>query len=146
MNVRAVEPNELEYVLRLIDEYDRPLSPKPAADADRIIHASIVQSGGCVVGAFIDDSVVGTCTVNMCPNLSWSGRPYAIIENVIVSGNFRRLGVGTGILHYAVEHAKKAGCYKVALLTGSQDPGIHKFYQAAGFSGTKQGYQLRLDA
>ncbi|MDQ7735760.1 GNAT family N-acetyltransferase [Halomonas sp. SpR1] len=146
MEIRQVQLGELDEVLDLFDEYDRPRSPKPTNEALRAIHASISQSGGCVVGAFVEKDLVGTCTVNLCPNLSWSGRPYAIIENVIVSIRFRNQGVGKALLQYAKRFAQEAGCYKVALMTGSKDPAIHHFYESIGFSASKQGYQHRFNA
>ncbi|WP_425348429.1 hypothetical protein [Vreelandella neptunia] len=42
--------------------------------------------------------MVGTCTVNMCANLNWSGRTYVIIENVIVSKAHRKQSIGKAIL------------------------------------------------
>lgn len=146
MEIRQVEKREIEGVLDLIDEYDRPLSPRPSNDDISTIYNAIVQSGGCVVGAFSSGVIVGTCTVNVCANLSWSGRPYAIVENVIVSRSQRKRGIGKAILAYATEFAQQAGCYKAALMTGSKEPATHRFYESAGFSASKQGYQVRFNA
>lgn len=146
MEIRKVDKTELVSVLDLIDEYDRVLSPRPADEELQRIFGSILNSGGCVVGAFTDDGMVGTCTVNMCANLSWSGRPYAIIENVIVSKAHRSQGIGKAILRYAIEFAQQAGCYKSALMTGSKDPATHRLYETSGFSPSKQGYQVRFNA
>lgn len=99
-----------------------------------------------MVGAFAVDDMVGTCAINSCANLSWSGRPYAVIENVIVSLAYRNRGIGKAILQYTTEFAQQAGCYKVVLMTGSNDPAIHRFYKSAGFSASKQGYQVRFNA
>lgn len=117
MEIRQVYETELASVLDLIDEYGRDLSPRPAdEELQRIFH-----SGG-VVGAITDDGIVGTCTVNICANLSWSGRPYAVIENVIVSKAYRKQGIGHAILRYAAEFAQQAGRYKVVLITCSKVP------------------------
>ncbi len=146
MEIRQIEGREIGGVLDLIDEYDRPLSSRPSDDDVLTIYNVILQSGGCIVGALSDGVIVGTCTVNVCANLSWSGRPYAIIENVIVHKNHRNQGIGKAILHYARGFAQHAGCYKVALMTGSKDPATHTFYKSAGFAASKQGYQVRFNA
>jgi len=146
MEIRQVERREIVGVLDLIDEYDRPRSPRPTDEDILTVYSSILQSGGCVVGAFCDEGMVGTCTVNVCANLSWSGRPYAIIENVIVSKDHRDQGIGKAILQYATDFSRKGGCYKAALMTGSKDPAIRRFYESAGFSASKQGYQVRFNA
>ncbi len=145
MEIRQVEQKEIGGVLDLIDEYDRPRSPRPPDDDMHNIYNAILESGGCVVGAFSTGGMVGTCTVNICANLSWSGRSYAIIENVIVSKEHRNQGIGKAILQYATDFARQSDCYKVALLTGSKDPATHGFYESAGFSASKQGYQVRFN-
>lgn len=146
MEIRQVEQEEIGCVLDLIDEYDRLRSPRPSGDDIRTIYSAILQGGGCVVGAFAAGGMVGTCTVNLCANLSWSGRPYAIIENVIVSKSHRNQGIGKSILRYATDFARQAGCYKAALMTGSKDPATYRFYESVGFSASKQGYQVRFNA
>lgn len=146
MQVRKVTVSELTGVLALIDQFDRPVAPWPSGIQLQRIFASIEQAGGAVVGAFVDGNLVGTCTINLCANLSWSGRPYAIIENVIVDRAQRGKGIGKAVLQFAQDFARQAGCYKVALMTGSKKPETLKFYEAAGFSGTKTGFQKRFNA
>jgi GNAT superfamily N-acetyltransferase len=96
--------------------------------------------------AVLENFIVGTCTLNICPNFSWSGRPYAIIENVIVTKEFRNQGVGKALLAHASKLAESKGCYKVALMTDSKEPATLKFYESAGFEGSKQGFQRRFNA
>ncbi|WP_414727640.1 GNAT family N-acetyltransferase [Vreelandella titanicae] len=75
-----------------------------------------------MVSTFTDNGMMGTCTVNMCANLNWSGRPHAIIENVIVSKDHRKQRIGKANLRCAIDFAQQAGCYKAALMTRSKDP------------------------
>jgi GNAT superfamily N-acetyltransferase len=144
MQIREVTKDELNSVLALIDQFNRPISPRPSSDLLQGILESIRLTGGTVVGAFEQEEIVGTCTVNLCANLSWSGRPYAIIENVIVDSNYRRQGVGSALLLFARNFAQNAGCYKVALMTGSKRLETMRFYENAGFVGNKTGFQARF--
>ncbi len=146
MQIRKLTLGELDGVLDLIDQYDRPVSPRPSRLAVEEIFDKIQQAGGAVVGAFQDSKLVGTCTVNLCANLSWSGRPYAIIENVIVAPGQRGKGIGTAVLTFAQDYARDCGCYKVALMTGSKKPETLGFYERAGFTGNKTGFQKRFGA
>jgi GNAT superfamily N-acetyltransferase len=77
---------------------------------------------------------------------SWTGRPYAIIENVIVSRVQRNKGIGKALLNRAANLAESKNCYKVALMTGSKELSTLKFYESAGFKGDKQGFQRRFNA
>lgn len=133
-------------MLHLIDQFNRPKAPHPTDEGLRRIFDEIESSGGCVLGAFDETQLVGTSTINMCSNLSWSGRPYAIVENVIVDSKYRGLGIGKKLLRKAQEIAKDRGCYKIAVMTGSSREEILKFYKAAGFVGDKIGFQRRFGA
>ncbi|MCX6117440.1 MAG: GNAT family N-acetyltransferase [Proteobacteria bacterium] len=146
MEVRPLKISELNDVLELIDSFDRPSAPRPNDQQLSQIFYFLKQAGGEVIGAFIEGSLVGTCTLNMCLNLSWSGRPFAIIENVIVERSHRKKGIGKAILIFARELAKSKNCYKVALMTGSKRESTLKFYESAGFLGNKTGFEVRFDA
>ena len=143
---RGVSLSELDDVLNLIDQFDRVKAPRPTVDQVTTIYSNLVRSGGCVVGRFYNGKVIGTCTVNLCSNFSWSGRPFAIIENVIVDSGFRRQGIGTNILEFAIQYAEAKGCYKVVLMTGSKLPETLEFYESVGLSATKTGFQKRFDS
>lgn len=144
VGVHALVAADLSALFALYDQYDRPAAPAPEAARAEAILGAIETFGGQVLGAFDGDTLVGSVTLNICPNLSWSGRPYAVIENVIVASHHRRRGVGRALLRAATERAGALGCYKVMLLTGATDPGVQAFYLSAGFAATKQGYQLRF--
>ncbi|MES2675963.1 MAG: GNAT family N-acetyltransferase [Pseudomonadota bacterium] len=146
MEIRELKFPELEQVLSLYDEYERQKSPWPSQQEQKIIFEQLLNSGGCVLVAVLESSVVGTCTLNLCPNFSWSGRPYAIIENVIVACEQRNKGIGKALLNHAANLAKSKGCYKVALMTGAKELSTLKFYESAGFNGDKQGFQRRFNA
>jgi GNAT superfamily N-acetyltransferase len=92
-----------------------------------------------------DGCLAASCTLVIVSNLTRGGRPYALIENVVTHGSFRRKGYGTAVLDKAVELAREKGCYKVMLLTGRKDEGVFAFYESAGFDrSTKTGFYMKL--
>lgn len=145
MEIREIEFAEIEGVLKLIDQYERPSSPWPTAENREQIFNQLKESGGSVLGAVDNGKIVGTCTVNICPNFSWSGRPYAIIENVIVTKDERNKGIGKALLTAAKDYARSKNCYKVALLTGAKEKFVLQFYESAGFDRSKTGFQVRFN-
>ncbi len=146
MQIREVLPNELDQILDLLDHFDRPRSPRPDSCELQQILLKIQASKGTILAAFLDAQAIGTCTINVCPNLSWAGRPYAIIENVMVAPANRGNGVGTALLKFAQQYAQDLGCYKIALMTGSKRASTLEFYEKAGFTGNKTGFQRRFGA
>ena len=92
-----------------------------------------------------DERLVSSCTLDIVKNLTRSGRPYGLIENVVTHKDYRKRGYGTSILHKYVETAKENNCYKVVLLTGRKEESVIRFYERAGFEkGIKTGFIMRL--
>ena len=77
------------------------------------------------------------------PNLTRGGKPYALIENVVTHANWRKRGFGSAILAEAANRAWRHDCYKIMLMTGSNDPATLAFYEEAGFEQSKTGFQMR---
>jgi len=121
-----------------------PDEAPPAPDQARAIFTQLAAyPGSAVLLALVKDQPVATCTLIVVPNLTRGGAPYALIENVVTHASCRGQGHGTALLKSACSAAWAAGCYKVMLLTGSDDPATHAFYQGAGFTASKTGYQMR---
>jgi ribosomal protein S18 acetylase RimI-like enzyme len=67
-------------------------------------------------------------------NLTRKGRSHAVIENVVTDPAFRKRGYASRILSKAKNLAMEDNCYKIMLMTGSQDPGVWRFYEKAGYN------------
>ncbi len=92
-----------------------------------------------------DQQLVSTCALTLVPNLTRSARPYGLIENVVTHPEYRKRGIGTQVLEYALGIAWDRGCYKVMLMTGSKNEATLRFYEGAGFvRGEKTGFVARL--
>lgn len=87
--------------------------------------------------------MVSSCALVVIPNLTRGGQPYALIENVVTHADHRRCGYGRLILDAATRRAWECGCYKVMLMTGSDEAGTLAFYERAGFKQSKTGFQKR---
>ena len=146
IEIREIQVDEVKEILKIFDEYDRPKAPWPCDNEIENIFKRIKSSNGYVLAAFENDTVLGTCSLYVCPSFNWSGRSFAIIENVIVTSKERNRGIGKLLLENATAIAENKGCYKVALMTGSKKDSVHKFYESAGFKANKTGYQIRFNA
>ena len=87
-----------------------------------------------IVVAKENNKIVSTCTVIIIPNLTHNQRPYAFIENVVTSKDYRKKGYGTAVLNYAKDMAIKENCYKIMLLTGLKRESTLNFYKKAGYN------------
>ncbi len=144
MRIRLSSIDEAEQVMALYREYDRPPDEPPSAARTREIFAAISAVGQIAV-AESNGAIVGSYCLYICPNLSRGGRPFGVIENVIVSAASRHQGIGKALMKHAQESAVAADCYKLMLNTGCLRQENHLFYMACGFVGDALGFQIRYD-
>ncbi|MEI4486940.1 GNAT family N-acetyltransferase [Frigidibacter sp. MR17.14] len=119
---------------------DPPLDP--AAAEDRLAGLAALAGSGVLIG-WLGEVVVATCTLVVIPNLTRGGAPYGLIENMVTDAGHHCRGFGARMLRDAQRRAWAAGCYKVMLMTGSTRPGTLAFYEAAGFTRSKTGFDCR---
>jgi GNAT superfamily N-acetyltransferase len=142
LTVRKIRKDELPELLALYRHLN-------SDDMELVIDADVERLWGQIcedpqlhyLVADVDGKMVSTCTLAIIRNLTCGGKPYGLIENVVTHPDFRKRGLGTRVLHAALEIAWEADCYKVMLLTGRKDPATLQFYERAGFeSGVKTGF------
>jgi GNAT superfamily N-acetyltransferase len=73
-------------------------------------------------------------TLHVLPNVTWNGRPYALVENVMTHPQHRLKGIGRTVLTAATEAAWAKGAYKIMLMTSRRE-GARGLYEACGFYG-----------
>lgn len=148
--IRTAEIADLPAVVALLaqlsldtprEQADDPLPPASYAEALAAIDADPRQQL-----YILEDSgrIAATMTVLIVPNLSHVGRPYALLESVVVDDSVRGRGYGSLMLRFAIERAREAGCYKVALTSNKARAGAHRFYVGLGFQATHEGFSLYL--
>lgn len=78
--------------------------------------------------------VVSTVQMAIVENLTHNVRPFAVIENVVTHGDYRKRGYASALLEKASEIAKERSCYKIFLETGSNKESTLNFYRNNGFA------------
>lgn len=123
---------------RDLNDGDVPADPAARAAAERALAA---HPGAHLFLADADGEPVSSCVLFVLPNLSRGARPFGLVENVVTRRDRRNRGYATALLGRVLAFAWEADCYKVMLLTGRADPGVHRLYAKAGFrAGVKTGY------
>ncbi|MGZ2381302.1 N-acetyltransferase family protein [Rhizobium brockwellii] len=141
--IRAAARSDLPDLMTLY----RHLNPTdPVLDealAEERFSDILAQPGMTVFIGYAGDVAAATVTSVVVPNLTRSGAPYGLIENVVTHADHRKRGYAGAVIHHAIADAWNAGCYKVMLLTGSKNPATLRFYENCGFVQDKTGYQIR---
>lgn len=86
--------------------------------------------------------VVGTCTLYILPRVYWSGRPWAILDSIVVAEDQQGKGTGTKLIKQAIKVAKQHKCSQVNLTSNTQRTRAHRFYESLGFEPTYVGFKL----
>lgn len=115
--------------VRAVSEQHRAALQQFAADPR--FHLFVAEDGG---------RIVGTLALYLLPNLSHGGRPYAIVENVVVDAGIRGGGYGRLLMRHAEQVAEAAGCYKVSLTSNVKRAPAHAFYERIGYRNTHKGF------
>lgn len=87
-----------------------------------------------------EERIVGTFALLIMDNLAHMGTPSAVIEDVVVSDSFQRMGVGKEMIRFAIDKGKEAKCYKVSLSSNINRKSAHAFYESLDFQ--KHGYSF----
>jgi GNAT superfamily N-acetyltransferase len=104
-------------------------------DGDPRNRLLVAETGGTIVGSF---------QLTYVPDMQPDGREVAIIENVIVGGARRGQSIGSAMMRWAVDEARRRGCSQVKLTSSTKRTGAHRFYERLGFEPTHVGFKILL--
>ncbi len=91
--------------------------------------------------ADLNNSVVGTVQLNICPDAMYKQQPYAIIENIVVDKASEKRGIGKALLNKVEEICAIHHCSKMMLLSSNLRVEAHHFFEQSGFSSSiKKGF------
>jgi len=142
--VRLATEQDLPRILELYNELiggQYYLAP----DKAQSVFAEIVSMlGHELLVAEEDGMVVGSMVLLIVPNLSHGARPWAIVENLIVDGRYRRRGIGRLLMEYALARAGEASCCRVQLLSSKKRREAHRLYRSLGFKAWAHGFRFYL--
>ena len=132
--VREAYPEELEKLLKLYLFLHEKEIPEMTAHLKRTWEKIMKDEDHHLIVKVLDGKIVASCVCVIIPNLTRGIHPYAFVENVVTHEAYRGRGYATECLDFAREIARREGCYKMMLLTGSREPKTLRFYERAGYN------------
>lgn len=148
--IRQAHIGDLPRIVELLQELslgdgvqrEDPADLRPYEQALRDIDANPYQQ---VLVADYDHQVVGCVSLTVVPNLSYRGRPYLLIESMVVDPALRGKGIGRALVQRCIEEARAAGCFRLQLTSNRARRDAHRFYRRLGFVHSHHGYKLYLN-
>ena len=146
---RLARESDLQAIIHLLAD-DQLGSQRESFDTEidqayiDAFHAIDADGNNELIVAEIEQIVVGVLQVTYIPNLSHMGSWRGTIEGVRISSRFRSSGLGTQLMEWAIERARKRGCRLIQLTSDLRRQSAISFYERLGFEHTHAGMKLWL--
>ena len=101
----------------------------------------ILEAGGRHILLAAEDGgrLVGSVMGVVCEELYGDGRPFLVVENLIVDKGERRKGAGRMLLRELEKAASARNCAQMILVTEEERADARGFYEAYGFDRRHRG-------
>ncbi|MFF1639104.1 GNAT family N-acetyltransferase [Streptomyces sp. NPDC058246] len=147
LEIRAAVPDDIPAVVAMLA--DDPLGAQRESPDDLSPYLAALErlSGDPnqhVVVAVREARVVGTLQLTVIPGLSRKGATRSIIEGVRIHADERGSGLGTQLIEWAIDEARRQGCQLVQLTSDATRTDAHRFYERLGFTASHVGFKLSL--
>ncbi|HSC69160.1 MAG TPA: GNAT family N-acetyltransferase [Cellvibrio sp.] len=129
-NIRRATKVDAESIAKLYAQLNTLSSASVLAERIEVIAKS--QNTHLLV---CDDSgeIIATALVCLCDDVMYQSQPFAVVENVVVSANYKREGIGKSMMDYVEAFCLERDCSKIMLQTSSKNHDARDFYTAMGY-------------
>ena len=151
VHIRVATEADLPRVVQLIHDGTAPGTtpdedpgpPLPAAYEVAFREIAASPDGGLYV-AEVEGEVVGCFQFFAIPHIANRGRRRAQVESVHVAESRRSQGIGEAMIRFAIDEARRRGCFRVQLTSNKSRSDAHRFYRRLGFAQSHEGFKLDL--
>jgi GNAT superfamily N-acetyltransferase len=149
VTLRTAARADVPAVVALLADDDLGRTRETPPDGDlapylRAFELLDADPGELLVVAVLDGDVVATLQLSVIPGLSRGGALRAQLEAVRVASGHRSTGLGTALVAWAIDEARRRGCALVQLTSDKRRPDAHRFYEGLGFRTSHEGLKLDL--
>ncbi len=149
--IRRASVHDLARVVDLIrggaapgtESEDDPGPPLPQAYLDAFAVIDADPNTDLLVAEY-DGHVVGTFQFTCIPGIGHRGGRVAQAESVHVDAALRGRGIGEAMMRWAMDEARRRGCFRLQLTSNKSRADAHRFYRRLGFSATHEGFKILL--
>ena len=111
----------------MIALWERVFPDDPPHNAPpRMLDAKLAANDGLLFVAADTDTLLGTAMAGYDGHRGW-------LYTVAVSPGHRRCGIGTALVHHALDALRSMGCVKINLQVRATNTAVVGFYESLGF-------------
>lgn len=142
--IRPARQGDLDHLVALYRQLNVGAETElPIDQARRRLIELIANPGHQIFVAEQEQRVVGTFSLIFLGGLTHGGRDSCIVEDVVVSADRQRSGIGRTMMRFALDRCAQADCYKLVLSSHLQRGSAHLFYESLGYA--KHGYSYLIE-
>jgi GNAT superfamily N-acetyltransferase len=135
MHIDVATPADIPALSKLLSELfsqEAEFTPNLEAQARGLARIIGDPSIGTILAAKEGSQIVGM--VNLLFTISTAlGEKVALLEDMVVSSQFRGAGIGSRLLEQAIAFARARECKRITLLTDRSNEAARSFYAKHGF-------------
>lgn len=144
-HIRPLRPEDFDAYCALLQELVGAGKVLSDARGAALFAKMLAEPETVILGAEVEGQIVSVASLHLHHNLTYLGRPYAVIENVVTLASQRGKGLGQAVIGAAIARVWAADGYKVMLQTG-RGYGAKGFYEKLGFTDSdKHAMTLRRE-
>jgi GNAT superfamily N-acetyltransferase len=146
MKIRLIEEKDIENYINLVNQlnYENDKTKKEVGvsiskydksidDYKRVFLDLKNSNYHYIFVGTINDKIMATAAITICPDLSENLKSFAVAENIIIDVNFRNKGYGRNLLEFIEVFAKQKNCYALSFLSSKHRTNAHEFYKKLGY-------------
>lgn len=152
--VWLAEPGEAAVVAGLLVEFREHLGHSSPSDGSFLASVQLLierrDTEYLLAAGDVGEAPEGVCQLRFRHSV-WTGADDCWLEDLFVSRDARRSGLGRALVNAALERARQGGCRRVELDTNEDNESAIGLYESLGFSARSKGSSrslflgLRLD-
>jgi len=143
--IRKANESDLPTIEKIMIELINSMDNKEGIDASAVLEncqSLLKENNSHLLIAEINREMVGFINFTIRRTILHSG-PSGLIDEIVVTRNYRGKGVGKQLIGAAIEKCKQLGCCEVEVTTELTNVNAREFYKRCGFE--ERGVILEKD-
>ncbi|WP_211239106.1 GNAT family N-acetyltransferase [Hydrogenovibrio kuenenii] len=152
IQIRSAELSDINALNRLLaslfqqeDEFTPSLESQTQGLTEILHHPEMGQILVSCETSTPEQNIIGMVSLLFTISTALGGK-VALLEDMIVSENYRKQGIGSALIQSAIDEAKRHDCKRITLLTDNHNTAAQVFYEKHGFQASPmRPYRLLLE-
>lgn len=133
MTINKIEIFDIKEYAKLCDELFG--SQTNLVELEKVLKKILTNEDYILVGIKNEEGeLIGSVMGILCQDTVGGCRPFVVLENLIVSPKYRKMGLGKRLIFFIEDWAKENNSYFVMFMSLAKRKEAHTFYESLGYS------------